>query len=87
MASEAGKGSKPRPIFNQKQFDDNFDLIFKKPLDQQEPKCTCIDSAYERQAMSEGLNNNPVFPENAEWNEKRIDIIGTNGNDGLHYKK
>lgn len=30
MASEAGKGSKPRPIFNQKQFDDNFDLIFSK---------------------------------------------------------
>ena len=28
MASEAGKGSKARPILNQKQFDENFDRIF-----------------------------------------------------------
>jgi len=30
MASEAGKGSKPRPILNQAQFDAEFDRIFKK---------------------------------------------------------
>lgn len=22
-----------------------------------------------------------------EWDEKRIDVVGQNGNDGLHYKK
>lgn len=75
---------------NTKAFEDNFDLIFgkkEKPIDQQEPKCTCVDSAYERKAIAEGLNNNPAFPENIEWNEKRMDVIGSNGNDGLHYKE
>ena len=57
MASEAGKGSKPRPIFNQKQFDDNFELIFGKKK------------------------------KSDDWDEKRVDIIGSNGNDGLHYKE
>lgn len=22
-----------------------------------------------------------------EWDEKRVDVIGSNGNDGLHYEK
>ncbi len=72
---------------NTKAFEDNFDAIFRKPADQQEPKCTCLDSAYERKAMQEGLVNNPMFDENKEWNEKRIDVIGQNGNDGLHYNE
>ena len=61
---------------NTKAFEDNFDAIFRnkeKPVDQQEPKCTCVDSAYERKAIAEGLVNHPVFDENIEWNEKRID--------------
>ena len=33
MANEAGKGSKPRPILNQKQFDENFDKIFNNNKD------------------------------------------------------
>lgn len=28
-----GKGSKPRPVDNQKKFDDNWDRIFKKKVD------------------------------------------------------
>jgi hypothetical protein len=36
-----GKGSKPRPIEDKKQFEDNWDRIFKKPKPQDkqdEPK-------------------------------------------------
>ena len=51
------KGSKQRPIEDKKKFDENWDKIFKKPP-------SCIDSAYERKAVIEGLNKNPVFPEN-----------------------
>lgn len=72
---------------NTKAFEDNFDAIFRKPFDQQEPKCSCLDSAYERKAMQDGLVKNPVFDENIEWNEKRVDVIGQNGNDGLHYEE
>ena len=25
--------------------------------------------------------------ENEKWDEKRVDVIGQNGNDGLHYNK
>ena len=28
------------------------------------PKPSCLDSAYERKAIDDGVNNNPVFPEN-----------------------
>ena len=55
MASEAGKGSKPRPILNQKQFDENFDRIFGNKK------------------------------QDTDWDESRIDIIGSNGNTGIHY--
>ena len=40
---------------NTKAFEDNFDRIFRKPIDQQEPKCQSLDAAYERKAMQEGL--------------------------------
>lgn len=43
---------------NSKDYEDNYDLIFKK-------------------------RKYPI--RDAEWNEDRIDIIGSNGNDGLHY--
>lgn len=59
---------------NTKEFEDNFDLIFRK-------KPQSLDAAYERRAMEEGLVKEPVFDEN------RIDIIGQNGNDGEHYGK
>lgn len=57
------------------------------PLNWDEPKATSLDAAYERRAMEEGLVKEPVFQENAEWNEKRMDIISSNGNEGLHYDK
>lgn len=53
----------------QKNFDDNFDRIFRK-------KPQSLEAAYERRAMEEGLVTDPVFDEN------RIDVIGQNGNVG-----
>lgn len=32
-----------------------------------EAGCTCLDSAYERKAIDDGLNHNPVFPENIQY--------------------
>ena len=40
-----------------KEYEEGWDRIFKK-------KPNCLDSAYERLAMKQGLNNSPVFPEN-----------------------
>ena len=68
------KGDKPRPLsVSYKQYSDNYEAIFgKKEVED-------ID----------GMQ--PTEEENALWNEeesdKRIDIIGQNGNDGLHYDK
>ena len=72
---------------NTKAFEDNFDSIFRKPVEQDEPKCQSLDAAYERRAMQEGLVTEPVFDENKEWNEKRMDIIGSNGPTGEHYNQ
>ena len=44
---------------------DIYDFIFGKF------KCTCLDSAYERKAINEGLNNNPVFDENKEYIKRK----------------
>ena len=44
---------------------------------------SCLDSAYERRAIEQGLNEYPVFEEN--WPENRVDIIGANGPDALAY--
>ena len=68
------KGDKPRPLsVSYKQYGDNYDAIFGKK--EVEP----ID----------GMQ--PTEEEEALWNEeesdKRIDIIGQNGNDGLHYEE
>lgn len=32
-----------------------------------EAGCSCLDSAYERKAIDDGMNHNPVFPENKEY--------------------
>ena len=72
---------------NTKAFEDNFDAIFRKPVEQEEPKCQSLDSAYERRAMQEGLVTKPVFDENKEWDEKRMDVIGSNGPTGDHYNQ
>ena len=57
MASEAGKGSKQRPM-NRDLFESNFDRIFGEHKKQ-------IQEALKKQS--------------------RIDIIGQNGNEGIHY--
>lgn len=57
MASDGGKGSKPRPFTDRQKFEQQFDLIF-------------------------GKNK-----KSDDWDEKRVDIIGSNGNEGLHYEK
>jgi hypothetical protein len=33
----SGKGSKPRPIKNRKKFEENWDKIFSKKKDEEEP--------------------------------------------------
>ena len=43
---------------NNKNYEDNYDLIYKK-------------------------KNKPI--RDPEWNEDRMDVIGSNGNEGLHY--
>lgn len=35
-------------------------------------KASCIASAYERRAMNQGLNTNPVYPENQCEHQKSI---------------
>lgn len=32
---------------------------------------SCLDSAYERLAIDQGMNNTPVFPENIEYMKSR----------------
>lgn len=39
------------------EYRDNWEIIFKKPA-------SCLDSAYEREAMKKGLVKEPVFDEN-----------------------
>jgi hypothetical protein len=67
------KGAKPRPLsVSYKQYSDNYEAIFGKK------EVEVID----------GMQTND---DEALWDEeqgdKRIDIIGQNGNDGLHYDK
>ena len=67
------KGDKPRPLsVSYKQYSDNYEAIFGKK------EVEVID----------GMQTND---DEALWDEeqgdKRIDIIGQNGNDGLHYDK
>lgn len=36
-----------------------------------EAGCSCLDSAYERKAIDEGMNHSPVFPENKLYLEEK----------------
>jgi|TARA_R100000315_G_C5159952_1_gene91947 hypothetical protein len=67
------KGDKPRPLsVSYKQYSDNYEAIFgKKEVEVIDGMQTSDDEA--------------LWDE--EQGEKRIDIIGQNGNDGLHYDK
>lgn len=41
--------------------------------DQDYPKCTCLDSALQRQALVDGhpISKETIYPENREWLEKK----------------
>jgi len=67
------KGDKPRPLsVSYKQYSDNYEAIFGKK-----------DNTYDHDHV---LYNGLTEEEVAEA-EKRIDIIGQNGNNGLHYEE
>ena len=36
-------------------------------------RCSCLDSAFERQAINQGLCTSPVFPENKQYLKKKND--------------
>ena len=36
-------------------------------------RCSCLDSAFERQAIDSGLCKDPVFPENKEYIKRKYD--------------
>ena len=68
------KGDKPRPLsVSYKQYSDNYEAIFGKK------EVEVIDG------MQTNDDDEALWDE--EQGEKRIDIIGQNGNDGLHYDK
>lgn len=74
--SDGGKGSKPRPLSVERdKFESSFDAIFRK----KDPICDIcgkvLDNTKECAFTSCPMN----------WDEDRIDVIGPNGNDGLHY--
>ena len=61
MASEAGKGSKPRKITKESResYEDNYERIWG--------------------------SKKKTIVHDEDWDEIRMDIIGINGNQGLHY--
>ena len=66
------KGDKPRPLsVSYKQYSDNYEAIFGKK------EVEVIDG------MQTSDDDKALWDE--EQGEKRIDIIGQNGNEGLHY--
>ena len=59
-----------------KSFDVNFDAIFRK-----------TDEKFEGFTTIEIKKEPTERDRDPDWDEGRIDIIGQNGNDGLHYKE
>jgi hypothetical protein len=61
---------------NSKEFENNFDLIFRS----KDPICNICGKglASTKECAFTGCPLN--------WDEDRIDIIAANGNDGLHYQ-
>lgn len=64
-------GDKIQSKLSNKQYEDNFDKIFSKKDKVESPTLT---------------TDKPLEP-TEDWDEARIDVIGCNGNDGLHYKE
>lgn len=61
----------------QKNFENNFDRIFGK----KETICNICGKDFSNTKEC-GWTSCPL-----NWDEKRLDVIGQNGNDGLHYGK
>lgn len=70
---EAGKGSAPRPLTDREVFEREFDRIFRKGT-----TTGRVDNAT-------ATANQPKHG-TEDWDEKRIDIIGSNGPTGEHYE-
>lgn len=52
-----------------KKTNDYVGRIEMRPNDYKE--CSCLDSAYERRAIDQGLVLNPVFPENIQYMKEK----------------
>ena len=61
-----------------KAFDDNCDLIFRKK--ERFEGYTTIETGHIKKEPTE---RNP----DPDWDEGRVDVVGQNGNDGLHYEE
>jgi hypothetical protein len=75
----SGKGDTYRKLTKEQQqaFDDNFDRIFSKK------SALCDICGKELIKVTECAWTSCTL----NWDEKRIDIIGQNSNEGLHYDK
>ena len=75
----SGKGDTYRKLTaeQRKAFDDNFDRIFGKK------KSLCEVCGKDLEKVTECAWTS--CPSN--WDEKRVDVVGQNGNEGLHYDK
>lgn len=68
---------------NSKEFENNFDNIFRKKEKVVEAAALCDICGKTLDATKEcAFTGCPL-----NWDEKRIDTIGPNGNDGLHYEE
>jgi hypothetical protein len=74
----SGKGDTYRKLTadQRKAFEDNFDRIFSK----KETLCDVCGKDLNKVTECAWTS----CPSN--WDEKRVDVLGQNGNDGLHYK-
>jgi len=71
------------------QFEDNFDLIFRKNEPMQleldfgdDPLCKLCGKTLKAKGNECAYTACPL-----NWDETRLDTIGQNGNDGLHYEE
>jgi len=73
----SGKGDtyRKQTIEERQAFENNFDAIFGKK------KKLCDICGKDSATVKECAWTS--CPEN--WDEKRVDVVGSNGNDGLHY--
>ena len=68
---------------NSKEFEENFDRIFRKQAKPEEALCKVCGK--ELNTVEEcAWTSCPKWL--AEWDEQRMDIIGSNGPTGLHYE-